>query len=233
MSRNKFKGVLLDLDDTLYDYEICNQKALGKTIAYMASALEVDPADVNYNFLLARGQIHIQLKGTAASHNRLLYFQRMCELLRVDKPWVALDAYEIYWKTFLEAMELRKGTVNFLESIFHLPICLITDLTAHIQFRKIRKLKLGNYIKFLVTSEETGCEKPHPFIFLSALRKLTLRTKDCFLVGDNFENDIVGATNLGITAYWMNFHGDRRDLPPEAVECPSIEELIWKMSDLI
>ena len=233
MSRNKFKGVLLDLDDTIYDYEICNQTALEITVTYASDCLGIDPGDVKLKFEVARRQIHIQLKGTAASHNRLLYFQRMCELLRVDRPWVALDAYDIYWKTFLEAMELRNGVVNFLESISHLPICLITDLTAHIQFRKIRKLKLDNYIKFLVTSEETGCEKPHPFIFLSALRKLTLRPEDCFLVGDNFENDIIGATNLGITAYWMNFRGDRRDLPPEAVECSSIEELRWKILDLI
>lgn len=233
MSRNKFKGVLLDLDDTLYKYKPCHHTALDRTLSYVSNSLRIDSADAKLKFLVARGQIHIQLKGTAASHNRLLYFQRMCELLRLDKPWVAFEAYEIYWEAFLEAMELRKGVVNFLDSVSHLPICLITDLTTHIQFRKIRKLKLDNYIKFLVTSEETGCEKPHPFIFMSALRKLNLYPEDCFLIGDNFENDIEGAANLGITAYWMNFRGDMRELPPEAVECSSIEELRWKILDLI
>ena len=80
----------------------------------------------------------------------------------------------------------------------------MSDLTAHIQYRKIQKLNIGKYIDFIVTSEESGREKPHAYPFMLALEKLKLTNKDLFMVGDSFKKDIVGALNMGIESYWLN-----------------------------
>ena len=83
-------------------------------------------------------------------------------------------------------------------------ICLVTDLTAHIQHRKIKKLKLEDYVSFAVTSEEAGKEKPHPYMFMMALEKLNLKAEEVCMVGDSFKKDIIGASNLGIKSIWLN-----------------------------
>ena len=79
--------------------------------------------------------------------------------------------YNIYWDTFLENMIPFDEVYEFLEK-YKNKICLVTDLTAHIQYRKIEKLRLNKYISRVVTSEEVGKEKPHPYMFILALEKL-------------------------------------------------------------
>ena len=83
-------------------------------------------------------------------------------------------------------------------------ICLATDLTADIQYRKIKKLKLHNYCNSVVTSEEAGREKPHPYMFMLSLQKLGLKASEVCVIGDSFNKDIFGARNSQIDAIWLN-----------------------------
>ena len=70
--------------------------------------------------------------------------------------------YDTYWNTFLKNMHIRKNAIKFLDFCITSKIksCLITDLTAHIQYRKVKKLNLLDRFNFIVTSEEAGIEKP-------------------------------------------------------------------------
>ncbi len=70
---------------------------------------------------------------------------------------------------------------------------IVSDLTTHIQLRKIHKLGLSQYVDVLVTSEEAGSEKPHAIMFLLALNKLDVSPHEAIFVGDNPINDIEGA----------------------------------------
>ena len=80
----------------------------------------------------------------------------------------------------------------------------MTDLTSQIQFLKINKLKINKYVNYIVTSEESGCEKPNSNIFLKALNKIDLKPNEVCMIGDNYDKDIVGAQNLNIDSYWIN-----------------------------
>ena len=94
---------------------------------------------------------------------------------------------------------------DFLEFISRLkvPVIIVTDLTAHIQHRKIAMLNLDPFIHSLITSEEAGIEKPNQKIFELATKKLNLDYKDFFFIGDNFRKDIEGPSKLGIDSYWF------------------------------
>ena len=54
-----------------------------------------------------------------------------------------------------------KGFSELLEEIrlLEIPIAIVTDMTAQIQFRKILYFNLDYYFDHVVTSEEAGCEK--------------------------------------------------------------------------
>ena len=199
----KNKGVLLDLDNTLYDYSKSHKAGLKSILDYCENNFDISKSEALSAFNYGRHKVHIELIETASSHNRLLYIQKMLESLEISPFKHALKLYNAYWDTFLEEMKLYDGVVDFLEK-YNGKICIVSDLTAHIQYRKIQKLNIGKYIHFIVTSEESGREKPHAYPFMLALQKLKLTNKEVFMVGDSFKKDIVGALNMGIESYWLN-----------------------------
>ena len=199
----KYKALLLDIDNTLYDYNSAHNKAKNSVIEYCKSRFNIDAWTIEEAYKKAREKVHIGLKETAASHNRLLYFQNMCEILGINPLDEALRLDNQYWDKFIENMVLFDGAMALLE-LYKNKICLVTDLTAYIQYRKIDKLKLKEYCRLMVTSEEAGREKPHPYMFLLGLQKLGLEASDVCMIGDNFEKDIVGAAALNMDTIWFN-----------------------------
>jgi HAD superfamily hydrolase (TIGR01549 family) len=199
----KLKGVLLDFDNTLYEYLPPHNKALNAIFEYCQKKFGVGIEETLTAYNIARKKVHIDLQETAASHNRLLYIQKMLEILQLNPIKYGLELYNSYWDTFLNEIKLFDGVSEFITK-YKGKICIVSDLTAHIQFRKMQILNLDEYINFIVTSEEVGREKPHPYTFMTALKKLDLMPQDVCMIGDSFKKDIIGATNLGIQSIWVN-----------------------------
>lgn len=220
-----FDGVLIDIDNTLYDYETVHARALKAVEEMLARRFALAGETIREAFADARNAVHVELRETASSHNRLLYFQRLCEALGHNPMYHAMETYDLYWDTFLDNIELFDGVMDFLEKIRALKVCFVTDLTAHIQYRKIARLKLHEYAGYLVTSEEAGREKPHPYMFMLALKKLGLGPEQVCMVGDSFEKDVIGATRLGIRSFWLNRDGKKRDLGDLATEFATFRQL--------
>ncbi len=194
------KAILFDLDDTLYDYEPAHQKALKAVYPIVEKEMGIPFKKFERLFDLSKSEIHRELAGTASSHNRVLYFQRLIEkTLKTLEPKITLKLYNTYWDTFLKSMKLKKGVLQTLKKLKkEFKIIILSDLTAHIQLKKINKLGLTPYIDFLVTSEEAGIEKPHPSMFLLALNKVGILPFDAIMIGDNPNKDVEGANSVGI-----------------------------------
>jgi len=198
-----YKAILLDLDNTLYTYLPCHQHGMEVLLRAWQTELGITPADATKLYQQAQINVKQRLGETAASHNRLLYLQTFCEQAKCSALKYALKYYVLYWNAFFEKMQLTTDAVTFLQHCSNIPVCLVTDLTAHIQFRKIQALELESKISFIVTSEEVGCEKPDRRIFQCALDKLACKATDVCMIGDNFAKDIIGASTLGIDSYWL------------------------------
>jgi putative hydrolase of the HAD superfamily len=204
-----YKGILLDIDNTLYQYAPLHNLAQQAQFTYLANTFSFASSHIEQAYNKAKSLVKSRLPASASSHNRLLYAQTTCELLGIDALQHSLTLYNIYWDTFLNELSLTPGAEKFFTRYGHLPICLLTDLTAHIQHRKVAKLELMKWADYIVTSEEAGCEKPHPYMFELALRKLKLTSSEVCMVGDNFKKDILGAQQLGIDSYWFTEPSDQ------------------------
>lgn len=213
----KYKALMLDIDNTLYDYNVVHSVAINSVIKLCTNNFNLDESKIISAYEKARHQVHIELSGTAASHNRLLYFQRMCELLKLNPLQHSMEMYNTYWDSFLEHLLPFAGIYDLLKK-YKNNICLITDLTAHIQYRKIEKLNLEEYCQIIVTSEEAGKEKPHPYIFLLALQKLGLKASEVCMIGDSFKKDICGAASIGIDAIWFNHENKQESYNEENIQ---------------
>ena len=72
----------------------------------------------------------------------------------------------------------------------------------------------GLEVDAAVGSKLHGKIKPHPSIFVAALRALDATPREAAMVGDSYEDDIEGALALGMRAILL----DRDGLVPEAVD---------------
>jgi putative hydrolase of the HAD superfamily len=228
-----FKGVLLDLDNTLYDYETAHKPALHASTLWLSEQFKLSHDTVLGAYKTARSQINKELKGLAASHSRLLYFQRSAEILGFNPTLTVLQSEELYWNTFLNHMELRPDSLEFLDAIRETPVAIVTDLTAQIQFRKLLHLGIENRFAAVVTSEESGAEKPDARIFELALRKLRIGAVDACVIGDSWQKDILGGTNLGMRSFWLRMGQEKSPDADGLEQIVSEFESFKQLKDLI
>lgn len=195
------KGILLDLDNTLYGYEVCNEYAKSELFHQIEKDFGKEYLRVAEAFDAARNAVNKSLKGTAAAHSRLLYIQRTLEILGIS-AFHAVRYHDLFWEKYSENMRLFDGAIGFLERAKNsrMKICIVTDLLAEIQLKKMSYLGIDRYIDIMVSSEEAGADKPAPEIFLLALEKLGMKKEDVVMIGDDEEKDIKGAEGVGIRA---------------------------------
>lgn len=208
--RKMIKAVIFDLDDTLYDYKILDREAGSRVRDFVCKRLEINEGQYEQAFIRARKETKECLGDTGASHNRMLYFQKTLEYLDCKPLLLTLQMYETYWGTFLTQMKLYPGVRALLDGLHKrgIKIGICTDLTAHIQHRKLAALGLVDDVDCLVTSEESGHEKPAPEIFALCLEKLKMKPEEVCFVGDNYRRDVMGAAAAGIHAVWFCPEGE-------------------------
>lgn len=68
----------------------------------------------------------------------------------------------------------------------------------------INQAGVDHWFEFSVNAEEVGVAKPHPEVFETMLKKAGVNAGDVVHVGDHPEHDILGASQLGINAIWVN-----------------------------
>jgi putative hydrolase of the HAD superfamily len=133
-------AILFDTDNTLYPYDPAHIAAQNAVRDKVISTLAIKPDDFDKAVKAARQQVKSRLINTAASHSRLLYMQRMLEILGLgSQVLLALDFEQTYWRTFLSQAILFDEVKELLEDIrlLGIPTAIVTDLTAQIQFRKV------------------------------------------------------------------------------------------------
>lgn len=198
---SKVRGILLDLDNTLYDYEMCHRHAIECCYNEFRLIETISLADFFGKYNRAKEKVKANIPGQASSHSRLLYFQALFEELQGKTNILLTLRFEnLYWDNFLKKMKLFDGVSDFLKMSKKngTTVCIVTDLTSKIQFEKITYLKIGKYIDFIVSSEEAGKEKPAPDIFRLALKKMGMKPEEVVVVGDDQKKDGIGGEGMGI-----------------------------------
>ncbi len=192
--------ILLDLDNTCYEYEPCSvaaRAAVGKAIC------DIIGVDIDFQTMYSEAQMTVKARipTHGASHSRALYFQTLFEELGRTDGHIHADTLErLYWDTFFTIMKPVSGLREFLAQSARSgkTIVVISDLTTAIQCEKLRRLGIAESVDYLVTSEEAGVEKPAPAMFALALEKAGATATTTLMIGDSEEKDIAGARALNL-----------------------------------
>jgi len=118
----------------------------------------------------------------------------------------APDEIAAHWRRHFTSLAVAMdGAVEVLETLQSLGIALglVTNGTVRSQAQKLDILGLRPYFRTVVVSEAVGVEKPDAAIFQHALDGLGLRADHAWFVGDHPENDILGASRVGLRTVWL------------------------------
>lgn len=206
VSLTKPVAVLFDIDDTLYEYKSANEAAGRMLSEEVESFLQIPASDYDHAYSQARQDVKSRLANTASGHSRLLYIQRSLELLGFkSKPSLSLYLEDVYWRAYFKEATLFPGVLEVLKllrarSIY---IGIVSDLTARLQLQKLVHFNIGPYFDVVVTSEETGVDKPDKSNFELALNKLQLHTESgqIWMIGDDDECDVLGGKTIGAVTF--------------------------------
>ncbi|RQG96600.1 HAD family hydrolase [Natrarchaeobius chitinivorans] len=204
--------VLFDLDDTLYPYPPCKRAGIDEARATARElGYDFDRAAFEAFYQSGRREVKRELSGTAATHERFLYFKRALEE-HTGEPRAgdALALGEAFWSAYVAEMELFPGVEETLTRLKAegIDVAIVTNLTTRIQLAKVDRLGLEGHIDLLLTSEETGREKPGSVMFTLALSRLESRPSEAVMVGDDVEADVVGANAVGLETVLFNADPD-------------------------
>jgi HAD superfamily hydrolase (TIGR01549 family) len=147
----------------------------------------------------------------------------------VDNEEIGRFALETHSRHALEAHCLYDDAREVVGQLTgRLPLALITNGAADTQREKLKALAIESYFDSVVVSGEHGVAKPDAAIFRHALDALGVAPDEALHVGDSLEADVAGALNAGLTAVWLNRHGEERDAshPAPHHEITSLTELL-------
>lgn len=198
------KAILMDLDNTLYDASAAYSRGEEAVIRFGSDVLGISRQEWTEAWQYGKARTKEILTVSAAQHHRLFYIQHALEHLGRSPFEHTEEIYEVYWKAALEGMCLFDGAEEFLRAAEAkgLKLALCTDMTAWMQYRKIRKLGIAKFLDAIVTSEEAGVEKPDRKMFELTLAKLGVSHDEAIMIGDSLPKDVEGARKSGIRAIW-------------------------------
>lgn len=113
---------------------------------------------------------------------------------------------EIMYKKTL--MPYAREALEYLASKYNLYI--LSNGFRELQEQKMRSSGVDKYFKKVILSEDIGVHKPYPEIFHFALSATQSEVRTSLMIGDNWENDIVGAKGVGMGHIYYNIKGDEK-----------------------
>ncbi|MEE1503985.1 MAG: YjjG family noncanonical pyrimidine nucleotidase [Acutalibacteraceae bacterium] len=203
----KKKIVLLDLDNTLIDFNECARHSIINSFKKHGFTYS---DDVFKTFITENVKIWKRLeRGEITKAD-----------LRADRWNIILGKLGIDYDGTIIEEEFENGVAQgayAVEGAYELLDYLYPKYELYIvsngfRFVQESRLKIGDfrkYFKDIFLSEDIGVQKPAKEFFDYCFKKLEIPPKeDVILIGDSLSADIIGGLNYGIDCIWFNKNGD-------------------------
>ncbi|HLX70700.1 MAG TPA: YjjG family noncanonical pyrimidine nucleotidase [Verrucomicrobiae bacterium] len=221
----KYQWLLFDADGTLFDYDSAEGRALQKVFD---------------SFSLPFGSEHL------AAYRRINdSLWQALEAGEVTPEQVKLRRFEMLLKSipgnhspkdfsaaYLEYLadcaELIDGAAHIVEKLHaRYRLAILTNGLHTVQRKRLASSTISHFIEEMIVSEEIGVAKPAKEFFAVTFAKLGNPPREnALMIGDNWNSDILGATNFGIDACWYNPGAKPRPTNVQIVrEIASLHEL--------
>jgi YjjG family noncanonical pyrimidine nucleotidase len=209
-----YDWILLDADNTLFDYNKAESVALENTLTHFGisggpQALEAYRR-VNGALWQAFERGEVDQETIKIQRFRAL----LAELTPAATP--AIDASDVaarYLVNLSHGNFLLDGALELVTSLANrFQLAVLTNGLTAVQRARISKSPLLPYLQHIIISEEVGASKPRPDIFDIAFSRMGQPARrQVLMVGDSLTSDMRGGHDYGLDTCWYNPAGDPND----------------------
>jgi 2-haloacid dehalogenase len=203
----EYELILVDADETLFDFAAAERSALERTFRSMESPVPYEELVGSYHDVNKQLWKEVE-EGTMDTRRlRAERFRRLFD--RHGMEHSAEEVGEQFIAALSEGHTLLDGAEEFCRRwSARAPIIIVTNGIADVQRSRIGRSTVRPFIRDIVISEEVGASKPHAAMFDAAFR-LAGRTNRSrvLMIGDSLTSDILGGMRYGIDTCWINPHG--------------------------
>lgn len=214
----KYDYLFIDADDTLFDFETAEKRALKET--FEVFGISHNEANVSLYHRINKGLWEDLEKGLIDQDGiKIERFKRLLEDLGINQNPV--EVAQFYMTALGKGTDLLEGAYDLVVALSKTyPIAIITNGIEVIQTSRINHSKLAPFIKHIIISEAVGYSKPDPRIFEHTMALVGISDKQrVIMIGDSLTSDIKGGNDFGIDTLWVNLN----DKPPSEIIKPSFE----------
>lgn len=215
---SRYKYILLDADNTLYDFDLAEHDALHATMAEFGVSLSEEEHSVYHGIndnlwkMLERGE-------TTREELKTRRFDEFAEYLGMKDRLNAEELAKGYVVNLAKQCQLIDGAEALCRELSKkYRLSLITNGLTNTQRSRISLSPLPKYFTDIFISEEMGCAKPS-VEFFDCVRK-TIGDDDLsayLVIGDSLSSDIQGAVNFGCDSVWISRDGKSDPRPTYTV----------------
>lgn len=205
--------IFFDLDHTLWDFEENSAQTYSKIFKDRDIQLNV-PKFLNYYKII--NQRYWKLYRNDKIDRDVLRYGRLRDTFEFLKYQVSDATINFLSDEYLNTLplfnKLFEGThelLAYLEPKYQLHI--ITNGFSEVQNAKLENSGIKKYFDRIITSEMVGVKKPNPKVFEFAVNSAKANKKESWMIGDNWEADIMGAKNVGMQVIYCNFDNQSVD----------------------
>ena len=197
----RYRGILMDADDTIFDFKAANHRAVGlllNEIGYDHPEGYEQYQAVNHACwqALEKGKMTPGELKLARWARFFTQYNIDCDALTASKRFVELLGEQSILLPHAEEAVRAIAAAR--------PVVILTNGITDVQKHRMAGSALRDLKLDMVISEEVGASKPDPAIFEIALSRLGMARGEVLMIGDGITSDVIGANRAGIDVCWFN-----------------------------
>ncbi|RMD77142.1 HAD family hydrolase [Candidatus Dojkabacteria bacterium] len=202
------KAVIFDLDNTLCDTLSSIPRSMKVCYKYLKNFFPDLDLD---KFLKIEEEIFVRLtieQRLPVYSFRALYWHEIFQELGLEAdPILIKNVIHLYGDQMAKTVELFPGIEDLLTELKKrgLKLAILSNGDFFTKASMVEYLNIGKYFDLVVASDITQVDKPDPRAFLYVLQKLDVKAYECLFVGDERQNDIMGAQNVGLIPVYVTW----------------------------
>ena len=202
----RYDYLLFDADNTLFDFDRAEERALRATLEFFGYPLDSDTRELyrTINRVLWRRLDLGEISRETLVVERFALFDRA---MGGGRDAAALNRF--YLDRLSEGAELLPGAEALCRSLApRATLALVTNGVARAQRGRLARSALAGLFPYVFISEEVGWQKPQREFFSHVCSAMAIRDRRrAVVIGDNLISDVQGGLQSGLDAVWFNPNG--------------------------
>jgi len=217
----RYDAVFWDIGGVLVDLRSV-RRGYAAFVTDLAAAHDLDPDAAIDTWKRTLGEYFQGREGTEYRPAREGYRRATAALFDGDPP---ADWEATFEHASSEALQAEAGAIQTVEALADAGVtqAIVSDIDTRDADSMLESFDLRDHFAHVTTSEAVGYTKPDARMFRDAIRGTGVDPGETLMVGDRYEHDVAGASEVGLAAAG---YGEAAWGPAATHELDDLRELI-------